>query len=295
MITGDATVVGAAAIEIYPVTTGFQERVKEQTDPRSAVSRRTPRRPARSRARSSKRVLERDRAGSRRPSPASGCRSGTSAVTCRRPRTVSPSVDSKGKGLVGTLSTVGGGTLAAATVGVVGFGIAGVKAATSFEAATTSIAANANISVAAAKKISDAFLNTAGHTIYSAQQIATAYAGVAGVLGALNGKALTAAQSQKFMAAAMDLAEASGVQLGAATEAIAKTMQAYHLQVAQAPGDGHPVQRVSRDRDGPGTGHCGALADEEQTRRPRAVALRIGWAARRAREGRCGRAHLRSR
>src|ERR1017187_9573949 len=68
-----------------------------------------------------------------------------------------------------------GGKLAFLAVGAaaVGVGVASVDLAMKYQATTTSIAAGANISVASAKKITDAFLGTAGTTMFSAQQIAT--------------------------------------------------------------------------------------------------------------------------
>lgn len=234
MLTGGDTVVGAAAVEIYPVTDGFQARLKEQTDPAFGKLGKDAEKAGGDAGSKLEGGFKKGTAGIASTLAGLGLPLGNLGGHLSKAAAGIGEVDQKGKGLTGTLSTLGGGTLALATAGVVGFGVAGVMAAGKYESATTSIAANANISVGSAKKISDAFLNTAGKTIYSAQEIATAYSGVAGVLGDLNGKALTAAQAQKVMASAMNLAEGAGISLGAATEAVAKTMQAYHLGVTES-------------------------------------------------------------
>ncbi|HEY4452385.1 MAG TPA: phage tail tape measure protein [Solirubrobacteraceae bacterium] len=228
------TVVGSAEILVRPVSTGFESEVKAQTAGAfSGVGK------------------DAEKAGSEAGSKLdSGFKKGSSGLAKTIENLGLPlgglgghltktasgigEVDSKSKGLTGTLSHLGGGTLALATAGIVGFGVAGIKAAVNYQSATTTIASQAGISVAAAKRISDAFLNTAGHTIYSAQEIAKAYGGVAGVLGSLNGKALDAAQAQKVMASAMNLAEGAGISLEAATNSLAKVMQAYHLGVGES-------------------------------------------------------------
>lgn len=122
-------------------------------------------------------------------------------------------------------------------VGAAGFvavGGAALDLAAKYQTATTKIAASADISTKAAGKIGDAFLTTAGHSIYSAQTIAAAYAPVAGQLGAVEGHALSAGEALKVMSASQDLAEATGTSLANATADTAQIMQAYHLSVSQA-------------------------------------------------------------
>jgi TP901 family phage tail tape measure protein len=120
----------------------------------------------------------------------------------------------------------------AAAVGAVG--AESVHLALNFDQATGKIAASAGISNAAAKSIGDAFLSTAGSTTFSAQEIATSYAGVAGQFGAVEGHALTAKQALGVMTASIDLAEGSGTSLDVATASLAATMQAYGLKAADA-------------------------------------------------------------
>jgi TP901 family phage tail tape measure protein len=116
----------------------------------------------------------------------------------------------------------------------VGVAVASTDLALKYQSTTTSIAANADISVKAAGKITSAFLDTAGKTVFSAQQIGTAYSTVAGQLGATEGHALNAKQAMTVMSAAMDLAEGSGTDLGTATTTLAATMQAYAMKAQDA-------------------------------------------------------------
>jgi phage-related protein len=103
-----------------------------------------------------------------------------------------------------------------------------------YQAATTTLAANADISVAAATKITNAFLNTAGKTIYSGSAITTAYAAVAAQLQATQGHALSSAQAMSVMQSAMDLAEATGTSLSTTTGNLATVMMAYGVKAAGA-------------------------------------------------------------
>ena len=89
---------------------------------------------------------------------------------------------------------------------VVAIGAVAVDLAMKYQSATANIAANADISVGAATKITNAFLGQAFQTTFSAQATAAAYAAVAGQMGTLNGQALTASQSLAFMTQAQDLA-----------------------------------------------------------------------------------------
>jgi len=126
-------------------------------------------------------------------------------------------------------------------------GAAGVDLAVKYQASTASIAASAGISVKAATSITDAFLNQAFQTTFSAQQTASAYAQVAGQLGAMNGKALTDVQALSFMTQAQDLAEASGTNLASATSDLAKIMQAYQVPVGQAGTATNVLFNVAKD------------------------------------------------
>lgn len=132
------------------------------------------------------------------------------------------------------LASVGGVATLAIGAGVAAVAVASVDLASKFQSTTTSIAANAGISNTAAKSIGDAFLNTAGTTMFSGQQMATAYATVAGQLGETQGKALSSSQALGVMKAAMDLAEGSGSDLGASTADLATTMQAFGIKAGGA-------------------------------------------------------------
>jgi len=130
---------------------------------------------------------------------------------------------------------------------VVAVGVAATDLAMKYQASTASLAANAGISVAAANSIGSAFLSQAFQTTFSAQQTMTAYAGVSGQLGLMQGHALSAVQALGFMRNAQDLAEASGTSLGNATADLAKVMQAYGIPVSQAALASNVLFNAARD------------------------------------------------
>jgi TP901 family phage tail tape measure protein len=111
-----------------------------------------------------------------------------------------------------------------------------VDLAVKMQSATASIATTEGISVKAAANIGDAFLSTAGKSEYSGQQLATAFAGVAGQLKATQGSALSTAQSMTFMTSATDLAKASGSDLTSTTSVLGGVLQAFQMNVTQAAG-----------------------------------------------------------
>ena len=121
-----------------------------------------------------------------------------------------------------------------------------LKMAADFTKSTASIAGNANISVTAAGKITKAFLTTAGSMEFNAQQMATAYAPVAGQLSTVTGKALDVAQSMLFMHVSMGLADASGGDLTTTTADLSSIMQVYHLTVAKASWASNLLYNTSR-------------------------------------------------
>ncbi len=124
----------------------------------------------------------------------------------------------------GGMSTIGKAGIA----GIAVVAIAAVDLGAKYQALTTNIAAYGGISVKAAGDITNAFLGTAGSTIYSGKQIATAYGGVVGQLTAVQGHALDSKEAMQVMGAAMDLAEGSGESLGSATSALSNILQTYH-------------------------------------------------------------------
>lgn len=120
------------------------------------------------------------------------------------------------------------------TVAFAAISASAVYEAAKFQHATGEIQANAGITAKAASNIGKAFLATSGHSIFSGQEITTAFAAVAAQLKLTEGRALTATQSMKVMQAAMNLAEGTGQTLADSTNALANVMQAYHLSVGQA-------------------------------------------------------------
>ena len=129
---------------------------------------------------------------------------------------------------------------------VVAIGAVAVDLAMKYQSATANIAANADISVGAATKITNAFLGQAFQTTFSAQATAAAYAAVAGQMGTLNGQALTASQSLAFMTQAQDLAEASGTSLSSATSDLSTIMQAYKEPLSDAASVTNDLFNASR-------------------------------------------------
>lgn len=142
--------------------------------------------------------------------------------------------EGKGSSSMSKLQSVGKVAFLAIAAGAVAVGVAAVDMEMKYEASTAKMAGSANISIAAANNIGAAFLGQAFKTTFSAQQTMTAYAGVAGQLGTMQGKALTATQALGFMTQAQDLAEASGNNLDTTTASLAKVMQAFQLPVSQA-------------------------------------------------------------
>jgi hypothetical protein len=126
----------------------------------------------------------------------------------------------------GALLGVAGG-LAVVVAGAVDLGL-------KMQEATDKVAQSAQISDGAAKKISDAFTGMAGHSEADGAALATAYASVAGQLGSVEGKALTAGQAVKVMTAAQNLGEATSTTLASATSSLASVMQAYQVPVKNA-------------------------------------------------------------
>ena len=153
----------------------------------------------------------------------------------------------KSAGFRGQLQSLGGGVALGAAVGVAAVGYEAIDAAGKFDAATGKIAASAGISTDAAKKIGAAFLTTGGQTTVTAQEMAGAYANVAGQLGATAGHALSAKDALSVMKAAGDAAEATGVDLNTATGALAKTMQAFGIGAKGASAASDVLSNVSHD------------------------------------------------
>lgn len=134
-------------------------------------------------------------------------------------------------------------------IGGIGFAasIAGMgDLAAKYQQSTEQIAANSDISSKAAAKIGNAFLGTSGKSIYSAAEMTSAFAAVAGQLKSTEGQALNSAQALTVMNAAGDLAEATNTGLGSATAALSTVMQGYHLRVGQAAAASDMLFNTSR-------------------------------------------------
>src|SRR6185437_15520266 len=204
------TVVGEASILIRPVTTGFEGELKKQTDA-SLV-------------------------GFRKDAEAAGAEAGAG---------LRGGVTKESGKLAGDLEKHGNAAGAALSSGVkkgllvvgaaaVGAAASAVHLAESMQSADASIAAASDTSVKSATAIGNAFLDTAGKSEFSGEQMATAFATVAGQLKETEGHALDAAQASQFMGAADDLATAKKIDLGVATSATAGVMQAFQLQTSNA-------------------------------------------------------------
>lgn len=123
---------------------------------------------------------------------------------------------------------------AAMAGGLVILGAKAVEAGTSYAKQTTQLKNTADITQGAADKISKAFLQTAGTSTFSADQIIAAYEPVAGRLGEVEGHALSSSEAMKVMAASQSLAEATGADLASATGNVSRVMKDYHLTADQA-------------------------------------------------------------
>lgn len=107
------------------------------------------------------------------------------------------------------------------------------KMGMAYGSTTAAIAANANMSVSSAKKITDAFLTTGGTVTFNAQEMSSAFAPIAGQLSAVEHGALNVHTSMMFMNAAMNLSSASGEALSADTQSLTDVMQVYGLQIGK--------------------------------------------------------------
>ena len=147
--------------------------------------------------------------------------------------------------LSGAFNKVGLGALGA-SVGIGLIAKNAVGAAVSFQSATVTIANNANISTQAANNIANAFVDMSGKTTFGAQDIATAYGKVAGVLKLNAGHALSTKEAIDFMDLSMKTAEASGQSLTATTGALSKMMLAFGMPTRSAAEAADSLYNASR-------------------------------------------------
>jgi len=151
-----------------------------------------------------------------------------------------------GSGLMGELSSLGGGVALGAAAGFAAVSAGSIKLASDFDSSTAQLAASANISTKAAQGIGNAFLSTGGESVFTAQQMVQAYSGVAGQLGLTEGHALSNGEALKVMSASSDLAEASGESLSATTSDLSGVMQAYGLSTKDAAGASDDLYNAAR-------------------------------------------------
>jgi TP901 family phage tail tape measure protein len=153
------------------------------------------------------------------------------------------SMTSSFKGLAKAALAVGA---AAVIAGVIAVGTASVIAAVKFQSLTATLAAQGDMSVKSATKVSNAFLGTMGTSIYSASAMMTAFTPVAGQMDLLTGHVLTAKQSLGLMKVASDLAEGSGNDLTSTTADLSKIMVAYQQPLKDAASDSNLLFSASR-------------------------------------------------
>lgn len=129
---------------------------------------------------------------------------------------------------LGKITLIAGGALAA------GIGYESVKSAQEYQESVYKIAANSNVTIGAADKIGQAFLNTAGVSYASGNEIAAAFSHVSGQLASVEGHALNSTQALGFMNKALDLNEAVAGNLTDTTAALSQTMQSFGFALSKA-------------------------------------------------------------
>jgi TP901 family phage tail tape measure protein len=140
----------------------------------------------------------------------------------------------QGDNAFGKLARAGALTTAGLVAGAVVAGAAAVKMGLDFQNSVAKLAAASGDTIRQASAIGQAFLNTGGQTIFTAQEMVEAFSPVSGLLNTLEGHTLSAAQATTFMHTASQLAEASNTSLGTSTQILAQTMQAYGAKAKDA-------------------------------------------------------------
>jgi hypothetical protein len=105
------------------------------------------------------------------------------------------------------------GGLAIVAAAIIGTGAVLFDLGSKYQTATNQLAAGADISLAAANKIGNAFTNQAFSTTFSTQSTMEVHSAAACQLGSVAGKALTASQALAVIKSAQDLAGARRPQL----------------------------------------------------------------------------------
>jgi hypothetical protein len=153
---------------------------------------------------------------------------------------------SKGTGAWAAIASVGKVASIATIAGLIAVGGAAADMGVNFQRSETQLAGSADISVKAAQSIGNAFLHTGNNIIYTGGQLMSAYQGVAGQLGAMQGHALDASQAMTVMTAASAGAEATGESLSSVTKDLANTMQAFQVPVKDAKSTMDQLYATSR-------------------------------------------------
>lgn len=122
----------------------------------------------------------------------------------------------------------------ALTAALVGTAAVASSLAIGFEKASATLQNQANLTDAAAQQISGAILDMGRSSLFSAQEMITALAPVAGRLEQLTGTALTLSDAQSVLTNSSNLAAASGSKLAESTNALVAVMLAYKVPVAEA-------------------------------------------------------------
>ena len=149
------------------------------------------------------------------------------------------------KGEMDTLSAKGASTGAMlskgfglAALGVAGLaaGIAGIgiKSAIDYQDSMTKVGGQLGLTEDATKKLGETFLKTSRGSEYSANDLAKAYAGVAGQVANLSGGTDVAGSSTEILKASMELATAKGIDLNTAVGNVVATMKTFQMPTADA-------------------------------------------------------------
>ena len=156
------------------------------------------------------------------------------------------SADTSGKKFVQTMGEVGKLAFIGIVVGAAAAGKEAIDMGEKFQQSEAKIAASSGTTIQAAQKIGNTFLDTAGKTTFSGQEIADAYGQVAGQLKNTEGHALDSKDAMKFMQSAMDMAEGSGQSLASTTSGLSVIMQEYGMNTSQAATAGDQLYQISQ-------------------------------------------------
>ena len=125
-----------------------------------------------------------------------------------------------------------------AALGVGGLGVAiagiGIKSAMDYQASMVKVGGQLGLTESQTKKLADTFMRTSRGSEYSANELATAYAGVAGQVANLSGGSDVAGSSTEVLRASMELATAKGIDLGSAVSTVVGVMRTFQMPTSAA-------------------------------------------------------------